>query len=157
MSLPLSLLPPTLLSCAPSLFLSVLPSVSLRLRLSLTPSLPHSLSLPLPPSKCSTPVFLFCISQQSPGQASALNSSTRPCPARLSVCACVCLHHKPLPCTDRRHPDAQTTALCPTCRESDFEKEQLYASEVRLHAHNKYIELEIIRIRNLCAQKTQEK
>lgn len=74
-----------------------------------------------------------------------------------SVCLSVCLHHKPLPCTDRRHPDAQTTALCPTCRESDFEKEQLYASEVRLHAHNKYIELEIIRIRNLCAQKTQEK
>lgn len=67
----------------------------------------HSLILPIPVSNCSTPVFLFCISQQSPGQASALNSSTGPCPACLSVYLSVylsaCLHLELLPCTDWRH------------------------------------------------------
>ena len=100
MSLPLSLLPPTLRSYAPSLSLSLSPAISLPSAFS------RSLLLPLPVSNCSTPVFLFCISQQSAGQAAALNSSTSPCPACLSVYLSVSpstrLHQEPLPRIDWR-------------------------------------------------------
>lgn len=110
------------------------PSLSLSLSISLASAFTHSLSLP--PSNCSTPVFLFCISQQSPGRASALNSSTSPA---LLVCLCICLpicikSHCPALIEDKHRGCTGKECVCATCRESVFKHVFFYACIIHLES-----------------------
>lgn len=86
----------SIMSLLPSSHPSLLCTIALSLSCHQSRFSFHSLPLS-PPSDCSTPVFLFCISQQSPGRASARHSSTRPCPACLSICP-ASTHQEPLRC-----------------------------------------------------------
>lgn len=69
-----------------------------RVSLSLPPSVSLQLSLTVSPSNSSTPVFLFCISQQSPGQASGTQRQHQTLPR-----SCLCL--------SQRSPASRAAAL----------------------------------------------